>query len=111
MNTSRISEVVNQTLGSFLVSASLHYLVKRQKNAALIGGGIAAGLTIIDIGSMIYPAGEHDDEIRVFYKPALIVASAIAMTYFTNRKIDFARSIIPSICCYWTNYYFVWLRG
>ena len=108
MSTARITHAATQATTSFLVSASLHYFFRRQKNAALIGGGIAAGLTLVE--AVIYPTGEEDDETRIFYKPALILASALAMTYFTNRKIDFTRSIIPSICCYWTNHYFVWLK-
>ncbi len=108
MNTSLIRTATSQATVSFLASASLHYLFRRQKNAALIGGGIAAGLTLIE--AVIYPTGEHDDETRIFYKPALIVASAIAMSYFSNRKVDLWRSILPSICCFWTNHYFVWLK-
>ncbi|MCB1108303.1 MAG: hypothetical protein KDK44_01475 [Chlamydiia bacterium] len=103
-----IGKGVRPAAESFLLSASLHYLFKRQKNAALIGGGIAAGLTLIE--SMIYPTGEHDDECRVFYKAGLLLAVAVALSYFKQPKIHLVYSILPSLFFYQSNHYFVWLK-
>ena len=104
----KIDYVIKQSAQSFLLSAGVHYLFKRNKNLALLSGAFAAGLTLIE--STVYATGEYDDEWRIVYKIGFICAAAIGMTFFSKGKVDLFKSILPSLFFYQSNRYFVWLK-